>query len=393
MRACRDLGIASVAVYSDCDRGAPHVSVRRRGVSSRRESAGRELPAHRQADRRRAPIGRGRRSSRLRIPRGERRLRRSCAQAGLVFIGPSPEAIRLMGSKTLARQTAARAGVPTVPGTEDALDEALPEAEVARIAAEIGYPLMVKAVAGGGGKGMRLVSEPDDLAAALRAARSEAGSAFGESAVYLERRLERPRHIEIQLLADSHGTVIPFVERECSIQRRHQKVVEESPSPVMTADAARRDDGRGRSRRARGQLHQRRDDRVPRRRRRRGRQVLFPRNEHAAAGRASDHRDGDRHRPRRVADPHRARRAPDARPGAGRDARRPRHRVPHLRRGSGRALHAVARKDSASARAVRAGHPRRQRRDLRLRSADLLRLDDLEAGRVGRRSRSGDRRA
>ena len=150
-----------------------------------------------------------------------------------MFIGPSPEAIRLMGSKTLARQTAARAGVPTVPGTEDALDESLPESEVTRIAAEIGYPLMVKAVAGGGGKGMRLVSEPADLAAALRAARSEAGSAFGESAVYLERRLERPRHIEIQLLADAHGTVIPFVERECSIQRRHQKVVEESPSPVM----------------------------------------------------------------------------------------------------------------------------------------------------------------
>ena len=143
---------------------------------------------------------------------------------------------------------------------------------------------MVKAVAGGGGKGMRVVASPDALLNAVRTARSEAGSAFGDTAVYFERRIMKPRHIEIQLLADQHGTVIPFVERECSIQRRHQKVVEESPSMFVDAAAAAADGrrrGRGRRRR---RLHQRRHDRVPARR---GRLVLLPRDEHAAAGRAS----------------------------------------------------------------------------------------------------------
>jgi acetyl-CoA carboxylase biotin carboxylase subunit len=121
-----------------------------------------------------------------------------------------------------------------VPGTEEPLGPHIPDLDVAAIADRLGYPVMVKAVAGGGGKGMRLVGAPDQLASALRAARSEADSAFGDSEVYLERHIDQPRHIEIQLLADQHGTVIPFVERECSIQRRHQKVVEESPSPVIT---------------------------------------------------------------------------------------------------------------------------------------------------------------
>ncbi len=127
-----------------------------------------------------------------------------------------------------------------MPGTEDPLSEDVSTATVQRIAADIGFPVMLKAVAGGGGKGMRLVAAPDELAGALRAARSEALSAFGDGSVYLERRLLRPRHIEVQLLADQHGTVIPFVERECSIQRRHQKVVEESPSPAVTPELRRR---------------------------------------------------------------------------------------------------------------------------------------------------------
>jgi acetyl-CoA carboxylase, biotin carboxylase subunit len=121
-----------------------------------------------------------------------------------------------------------------VPGTETALAVDAPDADVARVAASIGYPLLVKAVAGGGGKGMRTVGDPAELAGAIRAARSEAGAAFGDAAVYLERRLTRPRHVEVQLLADEHGTVVPFVERECSIQRRHQKVVEETPSVAVT---------------------------------------------------------------------------------------------------------------------------------------------------------------
>jgi acetyl-CoA carboxylase biotin carboxylase subunit len=164
----------------------------------------------------------------------------ACVDAGLTFVGPTPAAIARMGSKTAARQVAIAAGVPVVPGTEEPFAADASDEEIAATAARIGYPLVVKAVAGGGGKGMRTVASADDLLAAVRTARSEAGSAFGDSSVYLERRLLHPRHIEIQLLGDHHGTVIPFVERECSIQRRHQKVVEESPSPVLDVDTRRR---------------------------------------------------------------------------------------------------------------------------------------------------------
>src|SRR5687767_14541893 len=164
----------------------------------------------------------------------------ACRDAGVIFIGPSPEAIALMGSKTAAREVAINAGVPVVPGSEEPLSERTPDAEVLEVAKRIGYPLMLKAVAGGGGKGMRTVSEAADLPGALRAARSEALSAFGDGAVYLESRIMSPRHIEIQLLGDHHGTVLPFVERECSIQRRHQKVVEESPSPAVSTELRRR---------------------------------------------------------------------------------------------------------------------------------------------------------
>jgi acetyl/propionyl-CoA carboxylase alpha subunit len=138
-----------------------------------------------------------------------------------------------MGSKTAARAAATAAGVPVVPGTDAPLGADVPDRDIAREAERIGYPIMVKAVAGGGGKGMRVVESPTALAGAVRAARSEANASFGDSAIYLERRLVRPRHVEVQLLGDSAGTVVPFVERECSIQRRHQKVIEESPSPAV----------------------------------------------------------------------------------------------------------------------------------------------------------------
>jgi acetyl-CoA carboxylase biotin carboxylase subunit len=158
----------------------------------------------------------------------------ACRDAGVTFIGPTPEAIALMGSKTAAREAATRAGVPVVPGTQEPLGPDVPEDRIAEIAGEIGYPVMVKAVAGGGGKGLRVVWSRAELSGAVRAARSEAGAAFGDPAIYIERRLSRPRHVEVQLLADAHGTVVPFVERECSIQRRHQKVIEETPSPATT---------------------------------------------------------------------------------------------------------------------------------------------------------------
>jgi acetyl-CoA carboxylase biotin carboxylase subunit len=236
IRACRDMQIASVAVYSDCDRGARHVRMADEAVA-----IGGNLPAdsYLRIDR---LVDAARASGADAVHPGYGFLAENegfaaaCRDAGLVFIGPSPEAIALMGSKTAARQAAIAAGVAVVPGTEMPLAADAAFETIAEQADRIGYPVMVKAVAGGGGKGMRVVADRSDLSAAVRAARSEAGAAFGDSSIYLERRLVRPRHIEVQILADHHGTVIPFVERECSIQRRHQKVIEESPSPVVTTE-------------------------------------------------------------------------------------------------------------------------------------------------------------
>jgi acetyl-CoA carboxylase, biotin carboxylase subunit len=239
IRACREMGLSAVAVYSECDRAALHVRAADEaypiGPSAPRESylcTDRILDAARRADADAVHPGYG-------FLAENEAFAAAVRAAGLTFIGPSPETIALMGSKTAARDAATRAGVPVVPGTDAPLDPAAPPDAIAAQAAAIGYPLLVKAVAGGGGKGMRTVTDPADLAGALRAARSEADSAFGDAAVYLEHRLDRPRHIEVQLLGDAHGTVVPFVERECSIQRRHQKVVEESPSPVVTPELRR----------------------------------------------------------------------------------------------------------------------------------------------------------
>jgi len=154
---------------------------------------------------------------------------RAVARAGLIFIGPPPEAMELMGSKTNARRAAQGAGVPVVPGTVEPLTSF---ANAQETAARFGYPVMLKAAAGGGGKGMRLVASVNELASAFENARSEAQSAFGDSSIYLEKAVERPRHIEIQIFADTHGHCVHLGERECSIQRRHQKVIEESPSPI-----------------------------------------------------------------------------------------------------------------------------------------------------------------
>ena len=238
-RACREMELSTVAVFSESDRTALHVR-----YADEAYCIGPSPP----------------RDSYLRIDRLLDVARRSGADAvhpgygflaeseefatairdkGLTFIGPTPEAVALMGDKAAARTAAARAGVPVVPGTAPLAADASDEA-IARMAESVGYPLLAKAVAGGGGKGMRTVSDPAEVAGAVRAARSEAGSAFGDTAVYFERQLLRPRHIEVQLLGDLHGTVLPFVERECSIQRRHQKVVEESPSQAVTPELRRK---------------------------------------------------------------------------------------------------------------------------------------------------------
>ena len=234
MRTCRELGIATVAVYSDADRNALHVRYADEaypiGPSAPRDS-------YLRAD---TLVDAARRSGADAVHPGYGFLAENEAfaaavrDAGLTFIGPAPEAIALMGNKTAARTAARRAGVPVVPGMEEPLAPAVSDAELARFAADFGYPLLVKAVTGGGGKGMRTVTDPAELVSAVASARSEAGTAFGDAAVYFERRLTRPRHIEVQLLSDEHGTVVPCVERECSIQRRHQKLLEETPSLAVS---------------------------------------------------------------------------------------------------------------------------------------------------------------
>ena len=234
------MGLGTVAVYSECDREALHVRLADAaiaiGASPARESY---LNIERVVDA-------AKRSRATLVHPGygflaeNEDFAQACADAGLTFVGPSPLPNQQLGSPPAARHLAIAAGVPVVPGLEAPFTDAATDSEIEATGKRIGFPLMVKAVAGGGGKGMRMVATLADLLPAIRTARSEAGSAFGDTAVYLERRLNRARHIEIQLLGDHHGTVIPFVERECSIQRRHQKVVEESPSPVLDAGTRQR---------------------------------------------------------------------------------------------------------------------------------------------------------
>jgi len=235
IRACREMGLSPIAVYSACDRSALHVR-----HADRAYAIGPNEPrdSYLNIDR---LIDVAKRSGADAVHPGYGFLAENAAfaravrDAGITFIGPEPDAIDAMGSKTAARLAAIRAGVPVVPGTEQALAAEQSEADIAAVGDVVGYPLLVKAVAGGGGRGMRDVADRADLSGAIRAARSEAQTAFGDAAVYLERRLIRPRHIEVQILGDAHGTVLPFVERECSIQRRHQKVVEETPSVAVSA--------------------------------------------------------------------------------------------------------------------------------------------------------------
>ncbi|MGH7664570.1 MAG: acetyl-CoA carboxylase biotin carboxylase subunit [Gemmatimonadaceae bacterium] len=231
IRACRELGVRCVAVFSDADARAPHVREADEAVhigpppSSESYLCGDRI------------IDVARRTGAEAIHPGygflaEREwFARTVGDAGLVFIGPPPDAIAAMGSKTAARALAIRANVPVVPGTTSAVADA---AEAARAANEFGYPILIKAAAGGGGKGMRVAREAGNLSGALDAARREARNAFGDDAVYVEKYLDGPRHIEIQVLGDAHGNMLSLGERECSIQRRHQKMIEEAPSPAVT---------------------------------------------------------------------------------------------------------------------------------------------------------------
>ncbi len=228
-RACRELGVRSVAVYSDVDRNALHVRHADEawpiGAAPARESylnIARVIETAKQAGAQAIHPGYGFLSERAEFAQ-------ACADAGLVFVGPKPATIREMGDKVLARQKMIAAGVPVVPGTTKTLSDH----EAIEFAREIGLPVMIKASAGGGGKGMRLVHDAAQLAPSIQRARSEAKSAFGDDSIYVEKFVEEPRHIEIQILGDRHGNAIHLFERECSIQRRHQKVIEEAPANRM----------------------------------------------------------------------------------------------------------------------------------------------------------------
>jgi acetyl-CoA carboxylase biotin carboxylase subunit len=227
------MGIRTVAVYSEADRGSLHVRMADEayaiGPSPASESylvIPKIIDVAKRAKAAAIHPGYGFLSENASFAR-------ACDDAGLVFIGPSAASMALMGSKVEARRAATKFGVNIVPGTIDPITD---ENEARRIASSIGYPLMLKASAGGGGKGLRFVSSESGLDSALRDARSEARAAFGDDAVYVEKFVERPRHIEIQVLGDRHGNAVYVGERECTIQRRHQKVIEECPSPIMTPE-------------------------------------------------------------------------------------------------------------------------------------------------------------
>ncbi len=230
LRSCRELGISTVAVYSTVDRNALHVQLADEAVcvgeapSSKSYLNIPNIIA--------AAISRG--ADAIHPGYGflaeNDRFAEICSAHGLTFVGPSPEAIRAMGDKSTAKATMQRVGVPTIPGSEGLLEDA---AEASALAARMGYPVMVKATAGGGGRGMRLVQEPDQLESLFKAAQGEAEAAFGNPGLYMEKFIDRPRHVEVQILADRHGNVVHLGERDCSIQRRHQKLLEEAPSPAL----------------------------------------------------------------------------------------------------------------------------------------------------------------
>src|SRR5688572_27323740 len=237
IRACRELGVQTVAVYSEADRESLHVRFADDDVCIGPPPA---------------------RESYLKIPRiiaaaeitgadaihpgygflaENAEFAETCQASNVTFIGPTAEQIRVMGDKAAARKAMADVGVPIIPGTPGPVEDS---DEALGFARDIGFPVIIKAAAGGGGKGMRVARSADDFARSFQLARSEALSAFGNGDVYVEKYLSRPRHVEFQILGDRHGNVIHLGERDCSVQRRHQKLIEESPSPAMTPDLRKR---------------------------------------------------------------------------------------------------------------------------------------------------------
>jgi acetyl-CoA carboxylase biotin carboxylase subunit len=233
IRSCKEMGITSVAVYSEADKDCLHARMADEAVcigpaASRMSylSMPNIISAALMSGAEAIHPGYG-------FLAENAQFAGACAASGLTFIGPTPDAIERMGDKSVARETMAAAGVPVVPGSDGPVDTV--EAAAA-FATAVGYPVLIKASAGGGGKGMRRVDAPDELAGAFAAAKNEAAAAFGNDVVYLEKFVLRPRHVEFQVLADTHGNAVHLFERDCSIQRRHQKLVEEAPSPALTPE-------------------------------------------------------------------------------------------------------------------------------------------------------------
>lgn len=237
IRACRELNIKSVAVYSDPDRLSPHVQMADEAYALGGETSQEsylvidkimDVMIESGADAVHPGYG---------FLSENQEFAERVKQAGKIFIGPAQDAIEVMGNKTNARKRMLEAGVPCVPGTEEGISDL---AKAMKIAKDIGFPILIKAAMGGGGKGMRLVNEESELEGAIRASQNEARQAFGDDLVYIEKFVTEPRHIEIQVLGDMHGNYVHLFERECSIQRRHQKVIEEAPSSVLTEDVRKK---------------------------------------------------------------------------------------------------------------------------------------------------------
>ena len=305
-----------------------------------------------------------------------------CAAHDLAFIGPRAEVLERFSSKYAVRRMLAANGLPTVPGSRGIITD---QRDAMDQAQEAGYPVLLKPSAGGGGRGMRLVRSPREMETSLPLARSEAQAAFGDDSIYFEKWIEESRHVEVQVLVDQHGNGVHLGERDCSIQRRHQKIIEEAPSPAM--DDAARDRLRDLAIRAvvaagyesAGTLEFLLDKR---------RQLLLHRDQLPDPGRAPGDRDADRPRPHRGADPARRRRRlsltqEQVRLGW------PRHRVPDQRRGSGRRLLAADRRGGRAAAARRSRRARRHAPVRRLRGAAVLRLAAGQADRVGRHPTHG----
>jgi acetyl-CoA carboxylase biotin carboxylase subunit len=236
IRACREMGIETVAVFSEADRDSLPVAMADKAVCIG------PAPAIQSYLSMPNIISAALMSGAQAIHPGygflaeNAAFARACADSGLTFIGPSPDSIERMGDKAVARETMANAGVPTVPGSDGAVES---YEEALRFSEQVGFPVLIKASAGGGGKGMRVAEDPESLEKNLQAAKTEAAAAFGNDTVYIEKYLARPRHVEIQVLADTHGNAVYLFERDCSIQRRHQKLIEEAPSPFLSEQQRR----------------------------------------------------------------------------------------------------------------------------------------------------------